>query len=201
MLPKFVSEFAAATNVLSADLQRTAARTRVLWLGALALGAIIFGLNTPALAETLSISATGLVLRCPCGFGDNSDSAQESNGVFVGEKPDGRYFVPVVFPVTTGQKVCSFSMVYQDINNADTMTARLFRKTYAIGGNPFAAPVLMATVKSAAGVVSTVRVATTNVILFPTINALGSFYYIEVDIPTSNLNLLGFQIVNKPTCP
>lgn len=200
MLPKLVSEIAAATSVLSAVLRRTAARTRVFWLGALALGAIIFGLDTPALAETLSISATGLVLRCPC-VGDNSDSAEESNGVFVGEKPNGRYFVPVVFPVTAGQKVCSFSMVYEDLNQADTMTARLFRKTFIAGGNPFAAPVAIATVKSASGVSSTVRVATTNVISIPAITAVRTFYYIEADVKTFNLNLLGFQIVYKPACP
>lgn len=201
MLPKLVSETAVATNVLSTLSRRMAARARVLWLGALALGAIIFGLTTPALTETLSISATGLVLRCPCGFGDNSDSAEERNGVFEGQKPNGRYFIPVVFPVTTGQKVCSFSMVYQDLNQADTMTARLFRKIYAVGSNPFNAPVLIAAVNSAAGVVNTVRVATTNVIRFPAITAVGSFYYIEVDVKTFNLNLLGFQIVYKPTCP
>lgn len=200
MLVKPVSEFAVATSAQSAVLKRTAARTRVIWFCALALGAVISGLNTPALAETLSISATGLVLRCPC-VGDNSDSAEESKGVFEAQKPNGRYFVPVVFPVTTGQRVCNFSMAYEDINQADTMTARLFRKTYTVGGNPFAAPVVIATVKSAAGVVNTVRVATTNVINAPAITAVRSYYYIEVDIPTTNLNILGFQITYKPTCP
>lgn len=201
MISKIVTEFAVVTNVVPAVLKQSAARARALWLGAFALCAIILGLNGPVLAETLSISATGLVMRCPCDFGDNTDSAQESKGVFVAEKPNGRYFVPVVFPDTTGQRVCSFSMAYQDINQADTITARLFRKTYTVGGDPFAAPLVIATVKSAAPVVNTVRVATTNVIQGPVITAVRSFYYIEVDLATVNLNVLGFQIVYKPTCP
>lgn len=81
------------------------------------------------------------------------------------------------------------------------MTARLFRKSYTVGGDPFVAPAVIATVKSAAGVVNTVRVATTNVIRGPVITSVRSFYYIEVDIPTTNLNILGFQIVYQPTCP
>jgi hypothetical protein len=201
MIPKVVHEFTVVSRVVSAVLKQSAARSRSVLLGALALCAAILGFNDPVLAETLSISATGLVMRCPCDFGDNTDSAQESKGVFVAEKPNGRYFIPVVFPDTTGQNVCSFSMAYQDINQADTMTARLFRKSYTVGGNPFAAPAVIATVKSAAGVVNTVRVATTNVIKGPTITSLRSFYYIEVDIPTTNLNILGFQIVYQPTCP
>lgn len=199
MPAKLIGDATTAIRLMSTVLERIVARSRVTWLGALALCAAGFGL-APAQAETLSISATGLVLRCPCS-GDNTDSAQESNGVFEGEKPNGRYFIPVVFPVTSGQQVCSFSMAYQDINQQDTMTVRLLRKSYAVGGDPFAAPVVLATLKSAAGVVNTVRVATTNAIHAPTITPLRSFYYIEADIVTTNLNLLGFQIVYKPTCP
>lgn len=199
MFAKLISEFTVATNIVSAALTRSAARSRVLWLCALALGAAIFGFNSPALAETLSISATGLVMRCPCN--GSTDIAEESKGVFEAQTPNGRYFLPVVFPVTTGQTVCNFSMAYEDINQADTMTARLLRKTYAVGGNPFNAPVVLATLKSAAGVISTVRVASTAVINAPAITTVRSFYYIEVDIPTTNLNILGFQITYKPTCP
>lgn len=112
MTPKVVTEFAVVSKVVSAILKQSAARSRPVLLGALGLCAVILGLNGPALAETLSISATGLVMRCPCDFGDNTDSAQESKGVFVAEKPDGRYFIPVVFPDTTGQNICSFSMAY-----------------------------------------------------------------------------------------
>jgi hypothetical protein len=171
-----------------------------LWCGALAFCAVISGFANSAWAETLSISATGLVLRCPC-VGDNIDSAQEHNGVFIGEKPQGRYFVPVVFPVTTGQRICSFSMAYQDTNAADAITARLFRKVYSPGGNANVAPAVVAAVKSAAGVTPKVREVSTTKIKAPVINVTHSYYYIETDVPTVNLNILGFQIVYKASCP
>lgn len=170
------------------------------WLGALAVCAAVFGFSATARAETLSISATGMVLRCPC-TGDNTDSAQENHGVFIGEKPNGRYFIPVVFPVTTGQKICSFSMAYEDTNANDTIVARLYRKTYTEGGNPLLAPAVIAVVKSAGGVSATARTATSTKINTPTITTVRSFYYIEADVVTVNLNIIGFQIVYKPSCP
>lgn len=170
-------------------------------LGALALAVslIALGPDNAARAETLSISATGLVMRCPCAT--PNDIAVESHGVFKANNPNGRYFVPVVFPVTIGQRICSFTMVYQDINNADTIVARLIRKHYAVGANPFMAPTVLATLKSAPQVVSTTRKATTNSIKVPAIDATDAFYYIEADLVTTNLNLLGFQIEYKPKCP
>jgi hypothetical protein len=167
-------------------------------LGAFVFGAAVLGAPGQASAETLSISATGLVRRCPCG-GTPNDIAEENNGVFEGGTPDGRYFVPVVFPVTSGQRVCSFTMVYEDINAADTLTARLYRKAYKVNGNPFTAPGVMATVNSAPGTPATVRVATTSTIAAPVITP-NVFYYIEADVKTLNLNILGFKIVYKPAC-
>lgn len=185
---------------MNAALMRAVFR-RGLRASVLAYGALMVAPAAPALAETLSISATGLVWRGPDSFNDNTDSAQEDRGVFIAQKPNGRYFAPVVFPDTTGQRICSFTMVYQDINQADTMTARLRRKTYTEGGSVFSGRTTIATVNSAAGVASGVRVATASASGFPLINVAQSFYYIEVNIPTFNLNLLGFQIVYKPTCP
>ena len=174
---------------------------RSLVAGVLAYSAVMCSAAAPASAETLSISATGLVWRGPDSFSNNTDSAEESNGVFVGQKPNGRYFAPVVFPVTTGRRICSFTMVYQDLNQSDTMTARLLRKSYTVGGQVFTAPTTIATARSAAGVSNAVRVATANANGFPLVNVTQAFYYIEVDIPTFNLNVLGFQVVYKPTCP
>jgi len=199
MAPHSVGFSAGLTTTPPTTRHRVAART-AFRLGTLAFCVTIAGLAGSARAETLSISATGLVLRCPC-TGDNTDLAEENHGVFVGQKPNGRYFAPVVFPVTTGQRVCSFSMAYEDTNASDAITARLYRKTYSLGGDPFLAPAVIATVKSAAGTSSTVRVATTTNIRAPVITAVRSFYYIEADVPTTNLNILGFQIVYKPSCP
>jgi len=194
-----VSRLTDAGNDSPASLQRIAVRACAILFGAFVLSTAFAGLATPASAEVLSISATGLVRHCPCGASPN-DGAEESKGVFEGETPDGRYFVPVVFPVTSGQKVCSFTMVYEDTNAADTMTAFLYRKTWKAGGNPFANPTKMATVKSAAGTPATVRVASSTTITTPAIGP-NFFYYIEVDVKTANLNLLGFQVEYKAACP
>ncbi|HVZ54852.1 MAG TPA: hypothetical protein VG986_22995 [Pseudolabrys sp.] len=190
----------AIVSFTTAIISRRRAARAAVWLGALTACAMLSGLTVPARAETLSISATGLVLRCPC-TGDNTDSAEENHGVFIGEKPNGRYFIPVVFPVTTGQKICSFSMAYEDTNANDTITARLYRKTYTEGGNPLLAPTIIATVKSASGVSATARTAKSAKINMPTITTVRSFYYIEADVVTVNLNIIGFEIVYKPSCP
>jgi hypothetical protein len=170
--------------------------TRFVWLSALAFAAVAF--SQSARAEILSISATGLVLRCPC-TGGGEDIAEENKGLLVAQKPNGRYFVPVVFPKTAGQRVCRVSMIYQDKNAADAITARLYGKSYSVGGNPLAGRHPMATLTSAAGTVNTVRVATTTAITAPVIRRKW-FYYLEVDLPTFNLNVIGFQIEYKPAC-
>ena len=200
MIVNSVANSAVITTIPGSLRAAGRAVRTVIWLAVLAVCAMLSGFIGSARAETLSISATGLVLRCPC-TGDNTDSAQENHGVFIGEKPDGRYFIPVVFPVTTGQRICSFSMAYEDTNANDAITARLYRKTYTEGGNPLLAPAVIAVVKSAGGVSSTARTVTSTKINTTTITTARSFYYIEADVVTVNLNILGFQIVYKPSCP
>jgi hypothetical protein len=172
--------------------------TRHSYLSAFVIIVAMFAAIAPSRAETLSISATGLVLRCPC-VSDAQDTAEESKGLFLAQKPQGRYFVPVVFPKTAGQKICTFSMVYQDTNAKDRIVARLFGKSYTVGGNAEGGRNAIAKLVSANGVVTTVRTATTSAISTPTINP-NWFYYIEVDLTTVNLNLIGFQVEYKPTC-
>jgi len=157
------------------------------------------GAADQAQADVLQISATGLVLRCPCGP-DIADNAEEAQGVLKPLRPNARYFTPVVFPIA-GQRVCRFSMVYRDVNANDAITATLRRKPAAVGSNAADPSIVMATVTSAAGIQDKVRKATTTTIVDPKINSTASFYYIEVDVPTVNLELLGFQIDVRPTCP
>lgn len=154
--------------------------------------------TSPAAAEILQISATGLVKRCPC-TGESADEAEVNNGVLLPRNVDMRYFQPVALP--HGQRVCSFSMIYHDINAADSMVARLKRKIFTAGNPPFNAPTVMAAVTSAAGTPNTVRKATDATIVNALINTASSFYFIEVDVATINMNLLGFQIDVRPTCP
>jgi hypothetical protein len=169
------------------------------WLAALTLGMMCLGLLPVAQAELLVYSATDFVRRCPCPF-DTPDRTEVDNGVLKVVDPDSRFFTAVSFPVN-GQQVCRFSLLYHDVNAQDTLTARLIRKPVVIGGNPFSSPEIMATVRSASGVPNTVRRATTTAITRPTITKGSAFYYVEVEAPTFNLNMVGVQIDVRPACP
>ena len=164
-----------------------------------ALGVIMFGFLSSAEAEVLGISATGFVLHCPC-TPDASDKSLETNGVLQITRQNSRFYSAVVFP-KNGERVCSFSLLYRDVNANDTIRARLFKKTFTVGGPAFNSPVVMATASSASGVPDTVRLAKTTTINQPIINKANAFYYVLVDAPTINLAFLGVQIDVKPTCP
>ena len=72
-----------------------------------------------------------MVRHCPC-ESDPADDALVQQGVLKPQTSNGRYFAAVVFP-RDGETVCRFSMVYRDVNAADAITARLFRKNYGRG--------------------------------------------------------------------
>jgi predicted secreted protein len=59
----------------------------------------------------------------------------------------------------------------------------------------------MAAVQSAPGTPNVVRRVNDTTIASAVINKAAAFYYVQVDIPTVNLNLLGVQVEVKPTCP
>jgi len=178
--------------------KRCGQHCRGLWLASLALGVCLLGLLPVARAELLVYSATDFVRRCPCNTA--ADLTEVSNGVLIPVDTNPRYFTSVSFPIN-GQQVCRFSLVYHDINANDSLTARLVRKTFTIGGAPFSSPEIMATVSTAAGALDTVRRVTTAAITSPTIRKGNSFYYVEIEAPTINLNVLGVQIDVRPTCP
>ncbi|MFO1049639.1 MAG: hypothetical protein U1E52_17295 [Geminicoccaceae bacterium] len=175
-------------------------RARPFWAAAigLALGFGLCALAPAAKAEIVSLSATGFVRHCPC----VEDGTQESNthdGVleFLGQ--NNTFYAAVDFP-TEGQKICSLALVYRDVNGNDAIRARLFKKSFTNGGNPFAAPTVVATATSATGVPATVRIAKTTTINQPTVAQANAFYYVLVDGPTINLAFLGVQIDVKKTC-
>lgn len=156
-------------------------------------------LTVPAAqAEIISISTVALDLRCPCSPGGEDPLLEK--GVL---KPSAqsKFYASVSFP-TNGQRVCSFSLVYHDVNANNAITARLFRKAFAHNtSNAFNPPTLMAVVNSAAGVSNLARKATTTAIASGVIAKQNSFYYVEVTFPTINMNVLGVQIDVRPTCP
>jgi hypothetical protein len=168
---------------------RPALLTFALLVGALTL--------TSARAEIISISGATFIQQCPCAQSGNVPTLDR--GVL---KPTdfAKVYADVAFP-TAGQEICSLSIVYQDINGAENMTARLFRKSFNLGGNAFNPPVAIATVSSANGVVEQVRRTTTTAVNPRSIGKGNSFYYVEVTFPNINLNLIGVQIDYRPVCP
>ncbi len=118
-----------------------------LMLAMLVLVAGTFAWTPAARADIISISGATFIQQCPCNGGDNLPNVNK--GVLV-PTDVSTFYAPVDFPVN-GRKICSVSLVYQDINGNDNMTARLHRKAFAVGGNPFNNPTVIATVSSAAG--------------------------------------------------
>jgi hypothetical protein len=154
--------------------------------------------SPPANAETYQIAGVGFQLRCPCpeGFVDDTE---EFRGVLQPRSLNLRFFAPIDLP--SGQRVCRFSMVYHDITPNDAMVATLQRKPFGGNQDPFLPPTIMAAVQSAAGTPNIIRRVNDTTIASPIINDTAAFYFVQVDIPTTNLNLIGVQIEVKPTCP
>ncbi len=167
--------------------------------GLAAGGAAMLGFAAPAAAEIISLSATGFVKHCPC-IADGTPESNENNGVLEMTGQASRFYIAVDFP-KNGDKVCTFSLVYRDINGNDAIRARLFKKTFKVGGPAFAPPVLMVTAASSPGVSDTVRQTKIAGINQPVISKANSFYYVLVDAPTINLAFLGVQLDVRPSCP
>lgn len=165
-------------------------------VGAVCLLSFVF--EAPASAEIYQIAGASFTQRCPCP-GDQFDDADENNGVLIPNNSQMRFIAPVDLP--NGQRICSFSLVYNDINANDAIVARLKRRAFTVNGAPFATPAILAVVSSAAGTPNTVRKATDTTIVTPIVNEASAFYYVELTIPTVNLNILGVQIDVRPTCP
>jgi hypothetical protein len=170
-------------------LRRTVAGTALTML--LGLGA--------AYADTLQISGAGFVRHCPCDFDLAADTALVTNGVLQPQATNTHYFAPVVFP-RDGERVCGFRLVYRDVNEQDTMTVRLLRKVAKANGDAAAPPIVMATVKSASGTPDTIRIATAKRIKSAEIDTANSFYFVEAEVPTVNLEIIGVRIEVAPSC-
>jgi hypothetical protein len=196
LLDDVVASSSAGANAQKVFRKGSTSRVALL-VGAAALAVSVVAFAGGARANILQLSATAFTARCPC---VDFDNAEELNGVLEPQSSQSRFFSAVMFPVS-GQNVCSFSLVYQDTNASETLTASLKQKKFAVGGATFGAPVTMASVSTGAGAVNTVRKATTSAITNPKITAGNSFYYVEIDQANINLNVLGVQIDVRPTCP
>lgn len=188
----------------SRTLDRIAPRLRplaALFLGVLGVAGTLAlsAAASPARAELLNIAAVGFVRHCPCDPFDTSPESNVNNGTLELVVQNPLFFANVDFP-KNGDKVCSFALVYRDVNGNDAIKAQLFRKNFAVGGNAFAAPVLMATAASASGTNANIRITKTTTINQPIVAKDKAFYYVQVTGPTINLAFLGVQLDVKPTC-
>ena len=169
-------------------------------IGFFILCAGVFGLTPAPAAEVLQISATSFVLRCSaenCPETGLNEFGEGFQGLLLNAR--GLYFAPVVFP-TTGVSVCRFTLWYRDNDAEIDVTARLLRKKVAIGDNAFTTPGVMAQVSSSGGN-DTLQRATTSTVSGRLVNTKKFFYFVELEIPGSTLEIVGVQIDFRPTCP
>jgi hypothetical protein len=166
------------------------------FVGCLVICFATLGASEKASAETLQIAALGFVPHWFPGYPTNPGSASE--GLLVNAR--GIHFASVIFP-TSGKLVCRFRLIYRDYNFGYDISARLMRKSIAIGGGAFAPPVVMASVASS-GADPVERRAVTSAIALSKINNLTAFYFVELVIEDNfNLEVLGVQIDVQTTCP
>jgi hypothetical protein len=183
-------------NVTIFDASSRVQPTRLRWR-ALALATAFFGTTSIAYADLIQISATSFALRTSAG----STDVVGEGGAGLLQNAQGSYFAAVAFPPSG--HVCRFDLVYRDFDNGAQITARLMKKKVAIGGSAFTPPLTMATLQTgvAAANDGVLRKAT-NVITEPTIAGPGAaFYFVQLDVPATTLQVLGVEILHKPTCP
>jgi hypothetical protein len=150
-------------------------------------------IQTSASAALLNIAAVAFTPRAV-----NSTTDSASGEVIQGMlgNANGRYYAPVLFP--SSGNVCRLYVVFRD-NDADfNLTARLFRKVVAVGGDSFTPPVLMAQVAST-GVAATTRRLADVTISQPAIDLVNSVYYVELIVPAQTLEIIGVQIDFRTT--
>ena len=155
---------------------------------------LLLATAVPALPDIISISATTFAFRT--GIGGSDLPGEGTNGLLQNAK--GKFYAPVIMPVA-GVNVCRFNLVFRDFD-AGKITARLLKKTYDLGGSAFTPPVVMAKLESA-GAVDAIRRATTLTITEPTVSTTRTHYFVELEIEDTPLQVLGVELVVKPTCP
>ena len=179
----------------------SASLTRFVRCG-LATFALIVSAILPVRAEVISISAADFQLFCPPDPSECATNAKDfrfNNGLLI-PTDLSRFYANVPFP-TNGQRVCSFTIVYQDINAGNPLVGRLLKKSSLAGTNPTGPFIVMASVQSGPGVVNTVRRTGTTIINQPVITKGAAFYIAEFVVQTINTNFLGVVIDYRPTCP
>lgn len=162
-------------------------------LGLLFLAAYCgLAITQTAQGAVIGISATSFVPRDA-----ETTPGDEVQGLLLNAQ--GRYFAPVVFP-ESGDQVCSFSLIYRDLDAEGNVVARLKRKPVNLQVSAFTPPILMAQAAST-GAEDPIRRSTDTTIADRVTKPAASFYFVELDIASSTIEVLGVQVVFKPNCP
>jgi len=169
------------------------ARSRISCAALLTVVAATIGLTTAAQAEIIQIPAITFANRSSATVIGDSNFGTLTNAT-------GTFFAPVPFSVDR-ERVCLFTLVHRD-NDADFgITAQLLKKGIVIGDNPFTPPIVMAKVATgAAAATAGVKKKSDNTIRRPVIDLANAFYYVELTIPATTLEVLGVQIDVRPAC-
>jgi hypothetical protein len=168
-------------------------RSRISCFTLLTLVAASIGLSVAAQAEIIQIPAITFANRSSATVVGDSNFGTLTNAT-------GTFFAPVPFPVN-GQIVCRFTLIHRD-NDADFgITARLLKKRILLGQNPFTPPVEMAKVETGnAGTTATVQRLFDRSITQARVDLTRAFYYVELTIPATTLEVLGVQIDVRQSC-
>ena len=178
---------------------RATAQGRLLWrsraacIALAAVGAATVGLTAVARAEIIQIPAITFATRSNATVIGDANFGTLTNAT-------GTFFAPVPFPVD-GDRVCQFTLVHRDNDGDFGIRARLVKKKILVGQNPFDPPVVMAAVATGNAPASAgVQKKTDITIKQPIIDLAGAFYYVELTIPATTLEVLGVQIDVRPQC-
>jgi hypothetical protein len=173
--------------------RRSWARPRLAHVVLLAPVVAMMGLATAARAEIIQIPAITFANRSSATVIGDSNFGTLTNAT-------GTFYAPVPFPIN-GQRVCRFTLIHRD-NDADFgITARLMKKRILLGQNPFTPPVEMAKVETGnAATTATVARLFDRSITQAIIDLSRAFYYVELTIPATTLEVLGVQIDVRSAC-
>jgi len=190
--PRCALRCATADKSLETLIKAKRMRSRHAGLLFLALCAATVGLTTFARAEIIQIPAIAFQGRSDVEFVGDA-----SFGVLTNAK--GTFYAPVPFPAS-GQVVCRFVLVHRDNDDLD-ITARLMKKRINVGGNPFVEPepFEMASAQTT-GATAGVEKLVDRSVKQRVIDLLRAFYYVELTVPGTLLEVLGVQIDVRPAC-
>jgi hypothetical protein len=159
----------------------------------LALCVMTIGATNAARADIIQIAAVAFANRTTSTNVGDPNFGMLSNAT-------GTFFAAVPF-LTHGDNVCKFDLVYRDNDTDFGITAKLMKKRIQIGNTPFVPAVTIARVVTGnAAAAAGVQRRSDATINQPTIDLVRGFYYVELTVPATTLEVLGVQIDVRPTC-